>query len=798
MNGHIKHLHCHYRVHGNRDTAPQISSRLSRVLKDDLLEAYEEAMDKVFGDDPSVIVIRQLKSRLAIALNDYPNDRQLAERWGGRLAGNLVRRIAAAGEGDEGLIRFNNQAEYVTSYIADLINEYVKHRWYYGAFNYLKGQSKGETIRQVLTDNQRHLGKILSLLQQRGLLQRTLASMDRPMLKRLWTEAVRRQSINIVDATMQKEYQSLLTEQHQSSTEMLDSDSNQTLQPVPRDVGTDQQLFEHALNLLRRLSLIPEQGQDAADLMSRFHPHTVVDWRDQQSLTTAFCEIIDFLQTQVQDQFKRINIQASPNALMQLDEILREFDWLDTTQLRTHLLQDNRATRQSKSLTPRQRDLLSALSFVLKSATQVSIIETDEAVALQLYALLLSTHPQWTDDELAKRLIEALALIHVEFSHHSHAQQLRTLLRKGRVSDVVKQLKQLEEDKLKQGLALIAGLGEPAIDLLDTMAGGNAQEQENRQVTTQCAGVFLLLRAIADMRLTVLIKDYPGLSIENLLLTILVRIAGEAAVKDGLFDAGLSELSLSNNHFDEVKQAWAVVEEKHHDAFQYTTLKILAGQRLISGDRLNLYRLEQQDGSFWLIGGDASAQVWPLSCSVNEVDAVEKIITRWITEWTQATGRVPEISVDASLAQYCSSGVIVDGVNAVIDLDSVDDVAALTQADDPSVLHIKERENLVQALTALAPNQLAIARVDLQCALLAMSVIRLWARWLNHFSTASVPYLLDSLIRRAGILQVSEDCIEVEMDPAPLDVVIEMAAYLNDLERLDWLGGRTIKYRIRR
>jgi hypothetical protein len=790
MNGHIRHLHCHYRVHGNRDTAPQISSRLTRVLKDDLLDAYEEAMDKVYGDDPSVIVIRKLNSRLAVALNDYPNDRQLAARWGGRLAGNLVRRIATAGEGDEGLIRFNNQAEYVTSYIADLINEHLKHRWYYGAFNYLKGQSRGETLCQLLTDNRRHLGKILSLLQQRGLLQRTLLSMDGSMLKRLWTEAIRRQSINVMDTIIQAQgNQSSPTDQHQSLIEKMGSDANQLSQPASLNVGTDQQLFEQALNLLRRLSLIPEHGQDVAGLMSHFHPHIVVDWRDQKSLTAAFCEIIDFLQSQ--HQVRRINIQASPDILMLLDETLREFDWLDTAQLRTHLLQD-RTTRQPRSLTPRQRDLLTALSFVLNSATPVSNLETDEAVALQLYAQLLTAHPQWTDDELAKRLIEALAHIHIEFSQHNHAEQLRALLRKGRVSDVVEQLRQVEKDKLNQALSLIDGLGEPAMDLLDAMAGDDSQEQDNRLVTTQCAGVFLLLRAVADMRLPVLIKEYPGLSIENLLLSILIRIAGEGAVHNGQLDAGLAELLTSSNKFDDLQQAWNVVEAEQHDAFQFSVLKILAGQRLISGNRLNLYRLEQQDGTAWLIGGDAGAQVWSLSCSITAADAVEQIITHWIDAWTQATGRVPEISVDASLAQYCSSALVVDSFEAA------EAATVITQADDPSILHIKGRENLVQALTTLAANQLGMVRADLQCALLAIGVIRLWARWLNHFSTASVPYLLDSLIRRAGMLTVSEDCIDVQMDPAPLDVVIEMAAYLNDLERLDWLGGRTIKYRIRR
>ena len=82
--------------------------------------------------------------------------------------------------------------------------------------------------------------------------------------------------------------------------------------------------------------------------------------------------------------------------------------------------------------------------------------------------------------------------------------------------------------------------------------------------------------------------------------------------------------------------------------------------------------------------------------------------------------------------------------------------------------------------------------------LTAVSVLRAWARWLPRLSGSSVPYLLENFIHRSGTLTVDAKRVLVEMDPKPLDVVIEMAGYTSDLERVDWLGGRNLIVRIRR
>jgi hypothetical protein len=80
--------------------------------------------------------------------------------------------------------------------------------------------------------------------------------------------------------------------------------------------------------------------------------------------------------------------------------------------------------------------------------------------------------------------------------------------------------------------------------------------------------------------------------------------------------------------------------------------------------------------------------------------------------------------------------------------------------------------------------------------LVAFSLLRLWSRWLRQFSESSVPYLLDQFIRRPGRLSASPAGVWVELEPRPLDIVIEMAGYLTPLEGVPWLGGRTVHFRI--
>ncbi|QUQ65627.1 hypothetical protein [Kutzneria sp. CA-103260] len=80
--------------------------------------------------------------------------------------------------------------------------------------------------------------------------------------------------------------------------------------------------------------------------------------------------------------------------------------------------------------------------------------------------------------------------------------------------------------------------------------------------------------------------------------------------------------------------------------------------------------------------------------------------------------------------------------------------------------------------------------------LMAVAVLRAWARWLGRFAASSTGYLLANFVQRPGRIRWTDREITVELVPRPLDVVVTMAGYDRPLEAVSWLGGRTVTYRM--
>jgi hypothetical protein len=81
---------------------------------------------------------------------------------------------------------------------------------------------------------------------------------------------------------------------------------------------------------------------------------------------------------------------------------------------------------------------------------------------------------------------------------------------------------------------------------------------------------------------------------------------------------------------------------------------------------------------------------------------------------------------------------------------------------------------------------------------MATLLLRGWARWLPGLRDASAGFLLAQCLRRGGAVRRSSAAIDVTLDPAPLDVVLQMAGYLRPIAALPWCGGRAVTFSIRR
>ena len=81
---------------------------------------------------------------------------------------------------------------------------------------------------------------------------------------------------------------------------------------------------------------------------------------------------------------------------------------------------------------------------------------------------------------------------------------------------------------------------------------------------------------------------------------------------------------------------------------------------------------------------------------------------------------------------------------------------------------------------------------DLAIETVASLVVRAWTRWLPGLSASSAAFIVRNCLQRRGLVRASERAIEVQLDPAPLDVVVEMAGYFRPIDLVPWLNRRTI------
>jgi hypothetical protein len=129
------------------------------------------------------------------------------------------------------------------------------------------------------------------------------------------------------------------------------------------------------------------------------------------------------------------------------------------------------------------------------------------------------------------------------------------------------------------------------------------------------------------------------------------------------------------------------------------------------------------------------------------------------------------------------------------DLVGLDRIAQAQTAEE-SAAHRAGRERLLAALAALEGGELGLPAADLTVALTALAILRLWARWLRQFAGSSAPYLLAQFIQRPGRFYRRADGLLIELERRPLDLVLDIAGYTADLERVPWLGGQKIRFQV--
>jgi hypothetical protein len=637
---------------------------------------------------------------------------------GGRIAAGVFRRITESGPGDAELVRFEDQADYVAHFLADLVDGNASGRWYYGAFRYLDSMGVCEAATRVLLDNRDHLSAILVRLVRCGTFGRVMAALDTSALRELWFRGLRGHSVSIAGiggdalelfrllvATGRLQWSgrvdaAFLSELDQVLSEMPWLDSKEIKAAIARHLETegsnqppygasgseadaiankDRALFDQACRLIDALGLWVSSSSSLPSsrdaLFAEYRPRVIPDWQDARALTQSVGDVLRFLAKS--GQLRTFDGSIPADFLPRLEEALEAYDWLDTLRLRTLLLelltaQGSQPQRPRSSATPRQLALIGEMSAVLAEMEKRSTgAEGAEGRALRLYAALVDHFSHWKDDTLALRLIEGLAYAQEALGRSSARGRVLTALHSGAVDKALAALPKGTPSGAREGLRLLGTLGPEAVELLEDK--GIEVRDGSYSVETRCAGAFLLLRAIADLRLPVLTEGMAYPPAERVarpgswLVPLISRLAG-VGKDQGEIDPGLAVILDGDSppDWEGLCASWSVAADQDHERFQSALLRVLAGQRLVNSDRLHVYAFCAEGNRPTLIGGDELGRLWPLGRVLEDWSSATSVVEHWVRLWSEHSGRVPaEVVVDASSAASARFPVDLAGAKAV-------------------------------------------------------------------------------------------------------------------------------------
>ena len=250
-----------------------------------------------------------------------------------------------------------------------------------------------------------------------------------------------------------------------------------------------------------------------------------------------------------------------------------------------------------------------------------------------------------------------------------------------------------------------------------------------------CAGIYLLLRTLDALKMPMLCgrAGVPGPALVEALAR---RWAGPVDVADALRPiVGDTTPRPGSLSADALQMLQAEV----------TRMAVTQGQG--AGEFLRLRSVPFGATAMALILGDADDLTW-LGGQQHEPAGLAQPMPAW---WQEVTdGPAPRIEHLAG------------------------------NADDPG------RAILLGDLAAMAHAHGGDPVIDLPLDLIALTVLRHWARWLRGFSAASIPYLLATFVRRPGGLVATDDgTVRVSLSRRSHDVVLEVSGALDPFE-LQW------------
>ncbi|HEX7317548.1 MAG TPA: hypothetical protein VF297_26845 [Pyrinomonadaceae bacterium] len=536
MEPRIGHWHCRYRPVAAQPAAAVAVERIERAVRPRVTESYAAALDHAFADDPAVYVLRRVNVRLA--LNAARTEESMAREWGQRLGAAVVRGVMGGDDGGN-LIRFADEADYVAHFISDLLDGVAWERWYYGAFSKLKGKGRDELILALLLERRESLGELFGRLSQLGCLERALGQLGGAGASRFWA-ALAPSAVNVEPHTFRV-------------------------------------FVRGALRLLDLLGLWAATAPAESKLLEGYAAERPAppDWRDRQSLATAVLSVVRHASRRAYVTDCAV-AEVARRLAQSRARIQTEFDWLDVEWLLAALPSalaretagGDKTTGGGKTqgsdetaggetadvelteaavlharaagVTPFQRRLIElARTLLLEGRVRLDPGRANSSVnATRLYAALSAADAELAARPAAASLVERLLLCAEWCASTPEPARTLAAVRAGRDAATKASGRQPQE-----ALRALLTAGPETADVLDAIVRQTRALRavgEETVLQTECAGLFLVLRAVLDVRLPQLVKATGAGPLSSVLLALGIQWAGEGAVREGEIDEGLA------------------------------------------------------------------------------------------------------------------------------------------------------------------------------------------------------------------------------------------------------------------
>ena len=167
----------------------------------------------------------------------------------------------------------------------------------------------------------------------------------------------------------------------------------------------------------------------------------------------------------------------------------------------------------------------------------------------------------------------------------------------------------------------------------------------------------------------------------------------------------------------------------------------------------------------------------------------------------QRLATAPFSAVTVPYGAAALATVAVDGSGHLLPLGALDGLRSLEESSAAAGLSLDDRQvdaetraSLTDVLASVFSTPSGDQLTDLVLDLLAVSCVQAWARWLPGFTTATVPFLLTTVVRRPAAFDVGPTDVTVLLPPRPHDIVLQLAGYFDPVEAGPVLGGRRLSF----